>query len=166
MWAAFARYDSVQAYRNSSSGQIVGDLRSAKASFRSPYGLIRSEWTTEQAVSTCWWCRPTPRRGFMSPPCRQPGLQAGSKSRSARIKPRYRGRVPRIRRRVGYLPLRRAIAIRFGKGAVLRKYGPPSFCHRDAIRVSPQSLRKGSCIIPALFLQTSRRLPARCPHSP
>ena len=26
----------------------MGDLRSAEASFRSPYGLIRSEWTTEQ----------------------------------------------------------------------------------------------------------------------
>lgn len=43
------RDDSVQAYKKFIvRPEIVGDLRSAEASFRSPYGLIRSEWTTEQ----------------------------------------------------------------------------------------------------------------------
>lgn len=43
------RDDSAQAYKKFIvRPEIVGDLRSAEASFRSPYGLIRSEWTTEQ----------------------------------------------------------------------------------------------------------------------
>ena len=43
------RDDSVQAYKKFIvRPEIVGDLRSAEASFCSPYGLIRSEWTTEQ----------------------------------------------------------------------------------------------------------------------
>lgn len=43
------RDDSAQAYKKFIVWpEIVGDLRSAEASFRSPYGLIRSEWTTEQ----------------------------------------------------------------------------------------------------------------------
>ena len=137
----------------------MGDLRSAEASFRSPYGLIRSEWTTEQGGFDLLVEVPanTTARIYVPAPAGSRVCEAGSKSRSARMsKARYGGRVPRIRRWVGYLPLQRAIGDpvwKRGRTVQVR----PSFCFAAAMpsgrsAESPQ----GSCIIPADFPQDAR----------
>ena len=93
-------------------------------------------------------------------PCRQPGLRKRARSRAVQgcRKPRYGGRVPRIRRWVGYLPLQRAIGDPVWKRGYCAGTAFLLFCRCDAVR----ALRR----VPARFLHYSRRLPARCPHSP
>lgn len=160
MWAASAATIRCRPIRNSSSGPR--SWRPAQRRGLVPLAL----WTDPQRVDDrTGRFRPVGRGAgqhngadIRPRPCRQPGLRKRARSRAVQgcRKPRYGGRVPRIRRWVGYLPLQRAI------GDPVWKRGPycagTAFLCFAAAMPSGRSAEspQGSCIIPADFPQDAR----------